>query len=174
MQVRLQGETARLASALRELGKAVERQHFIRDEFDDSLVAVHEAAQMLAAAIFPRGGRGVARGQYQAVGLREDRVEALYGHPDEGVRQNRITPEQQAAIESIADSVAAAFAEVNTLLNDLAESRAADADALRRRLDQAPLKLTITLQEATERLQHAPKAIAGFAPVIKASKKIRR
>ena len=59
MQVRLQGETARLASALRELGDAVGRQHFVREEFDDALVAVHEAAQMLAAAIFPGAVEGL-------------------------------------------------------------------------------------------------------------------
>src|SRR5687768_17178898 len=40
MQVRLQGETAQLASSLRDLGKAVERQHFIGDAFDAALVAV--------------------------------------------------------------------------------------------------------------------------------------
>ena len=54
---------------------------------------------------------------------------------------------------------------INTLLNDLAESRTADADALRRRLDQAPLRLTTTLHHATERLKRAPKALAVFAPV---------
>src|SRR5678815_2109660 len=40
MQVRLQGETARLASALRELGKAVAEKDACRDAFGDALVAL--------------------------------------------------------------------------------------------------------------------------------------
>jgi len=172
MQVRLQGETARLASALRELGKAVERQHFVRDEFDDSLVAVHEAAQMLAAAIFPSAVEGLREVNTRLWDFEKIEWKRYTDILTEAVRQNRITPEQEAAIESIADSVAAGFAEVNTLLNDLAESRTADADALRRRLDQAPLRLTTTLHHATERLKRAPKALAVFAPVIKSSRDI--
>src|SRR6187397_3322539 len=44
MQVRLQGETARLASALRELGKAVTEKDTLRDAFGDALVALDESA----------------------------------------------------------------------------------------------------------------------------------
>ena len=43
MQVRLQGETARLASALRELGKAVAERDVLRDAFGDTLVALDES-----------------------------------------------------------------------------------------------------------------------------------
>jgi hypothetical protein len=172
MQVRLQGETARLASALRELGQAVERQHFIRDEFDDWLVAVHEAAQGLAAAIFPGAVEGLREVNTRLWDFEKIEWKRYTDVLTEAVRQNRITPEQQAEIESIANSVAGAFAEVNTLLNDLAESRAADADALRRRLDQAPLRLTTTLQHAAERMAAAPKPLKAFAPVIKSSRNI--
>ena len=172
MQVRMQGETAKLAFALRELGKAVERQHFIRDQFDEPLVEVHEAAQMLAAAIFPGAVDGLRDVNTRLWDFEKIEWKRYTDILTRVVRENRITPAQQADIETIADGVARAFAEVNTLLNDLAESRPADAEALRRRLDQAPLKLTTALEEATGRLEHAPKAIAGFAPVIKASKKI--
>ena len=75
-------------------------------------------------------------------------------------------------IQSIGDDVARAFADVNTLLNDLAEGRAADAGALRKRLQQAPLKLTTSLKTADDQLAQAPKTFAAFAPVIKASKKV--
>src|SRR5262245_32847769 len=59
MQVRLQGETVRLASALRDLGKAVERQHFVRAAFEDALVALDEAAQLVAASVFPSAVQGL-------------------------------------------------------------------------------------------------------------------
>jgi hypothetical protein len=88
------------------------------------------------------------------------------------VRRESITTEQQIRIQSIADDVARAFADVNLLLNDLAESRASDAVALRKRLRQAPMKLTTALEKADERLEQASKAFAPFAPVIKASRKV--
>ena len=61
MQVRLQGETARLASSLRERGDEVERQHFVRVAFGDSLIALDEAAQLVAAAVFPSALQGCAK-----------------------------------------------------------------------------------------------------------------
>jgi hypothetical protein len=172
MQVRLQGETATLALALRELGRAVEGQHFIRSQFDEPLIEVHEAAQTLAAAIFPGAVDGLRDVNTRLWDFEKIQWKRYTDILTSVVRQDRITPAQQAEIATIADGVAAAFAEVNALLNDLAEGRPADAEALRRRLDQAPVKLTTALTQATERLQHAPKAVAGFAPVIKASKKI--
>jgi hypothetical protein len=172
MQVRLQGETARLAAALRELGQAVKRQRFVREEFGDELVAVHEAAQTLAAAIFPSAVEGLREVNTRLWDFEKIEWKRYTDILTETVRRNRITPGQQVEIESIADSVAGAFAEVNALLNDLAESRAADADVLRQRLDRAPLRLTTTLQHATERLAAAPRALKAFAPVIKSSRKI--
>jgi ElaB/YqjD/DUF883 family membrane-anchored ribosome-binding protein len=85
------------------------------------------------------------------------------------VQTGRITSEQQVRIQAIADDVARAFAEVNTLLNELAESRAGDAVSLRRRLEQAPAKLTTALQKAEGRMTPA---FGIFAPVIKASRKV--
>jgi hypothetical protein len=61
MQVRLQGETARMASSLRELGHAVEQQHFLAEAFGDALVALDETAQMVAAACFQVRYRDCAR-----------------------------------------------------------------------------------------------------------------
>src|SRR5690349_15435940 len=49
MQVRLQGETARLASALRELGKAVAGKPAVQTAFGDALVALDESAQLVAS-----------------------------------------------------------------------------------------------------------------------------
>jgi hypothetical protein len=172
MQVRLQGETAKLASALRDLGKAVDRQHFIREAFDDTLVGVDEAAQMLAAALFPSAVQGLREVNTRLWDFEKIQWKRYTDILTEAVQRNRLTTEQHAAIESIADGVAGAFAEVNTLLNDLAESRSADANALRQRLDRAPLNLTTSLRAATDRLAPAPPALQVFAPVIKASKDV--
>lgn len=172
MQVRLQGETARLASSLRELGTSVERQHFIREAFDDALVAVDEAAQLVAAAVFPSAVQGLREVNSRLWDFEKIEWKRYTDIFTAVLQRNSITPAQQAEIESIADGVEGAFAEVNTLLNDLAESRVADADALQRRLREAPLRLTTALQLASERMEHAPKALDVFAPVINASRDI--
>jgi hypothetical protein len=172
MQVRLQGETAQLASSLRDLGKAIGRQHFIRDAFDDALVAVDEAAQQLAAAIFPSAVQGLREVNTRLWDFEKIEWKRYTDIFTKEVQRNSVTPEQQAEIELIADGVARAFAEVNTLLNDLAESRAADADALKRRLDEAPMNLTAALKDAGDRLDNAPEALHVFRPVIKASRNV--
>jgi hypothetical protein len=172
MQVRLQGETAQLASSLRDLGKAVGRQHFIHDAFDAALVAVDEAAQQLAAAIFPSAVQGLRDVNTRLWDFEKIEWKRYTDILTREVQRNRVMPEQLAEIESIADGVARAFADVNTLLNDLAESRAADADVLKRRLDEAPMNLTAALQEADDRLEKAPEALKVFKPVIKASRNV--
>src|SRR5688500_16866336 len=172
MQVRLQGETAQLAASLRDLGKAVGRQHFIRDAFDAALVAVDEAAQQLAAAIFPSAVQGLRDVNTRLWDFEKIEWKHYTDILTRAVQGNSVTPEQLAEIESIADGVARAFADVNTLLNDLAESRAADADVLKRRLDEAPMNLTAALKEADDRIEQAPEALKVFKPVIKASRNV--
>jgi hypothetical protein len=171
MQVRLQGEAAKLASALRDLGDAVEAQHFVRDKFAAMLVALDEHAQLLSAAMFPSAVQGL-----REVNVKLWEFEKIqwmhYTNILTGVvQQNKITPDEQVRIQAIADEVAAAFAEVNMLLNDLAEARASNAAALNRRLMRAPERLTASLQAAGDRLgQSDKKTLRVFGPVIKASK----
>ena len=172
MQVRLQGETARLASALRELGARVERQHFIREAFGDELVALDESAQAVAATVFPSAVQGLREVNVKLWDFEKLLWKRYTDILTDVVRRGSITAEQEVRIQAIADDVWRAFAEVNTLLNDLASTRPSDASALRRRLEQAPLRLTTALGKATERLAHAPKALSGFGPVIKASAKV--
>jgi hypothetical protein len=169
MQVRLQGETARLASALGELGEAVERQHFVREAFSDALVALDEASQMAAAAVFPSSVQGLRAVNVKLWDFEKLQWKRYTDILSAVVQTGRITSEQQVKIQAIADDVARAFAEVNTLLNELAESRAGDAVSLRRRLEQAPAKLTTALQKAEGRMTPA---FSMFAPVIKASRKV--
>jgi hypothetical protein len=172
MQVRLQGETARLASALRDLGARVERQHFIREAFGDELVALDEAAQAVAAAVFPSAVQGLRDVNVKLWEFEKLQWKRYTDILTDVVRRGSITAEQEVRIQAIADDVWRAFAEVNTLLNDLAGTRPSDAKALRRRLEQAPVRLTTALGKANERLSHASKALSGFGPVIKTSARV--
>ncbi len=169
MQVRLQGETARLASALRDLGEAVEKQHFIRVTFEDALVALDEAAELVAAAVFPSAVQGLRDVNVKLWDFEKIQWKRYTDLLTTVVQSRKITSAQQLAIQRLADDVAAAFADVNTLLNELAESRASDAAALRKRLQQAPEKLMRELAKAEARMRPE---FGMFAPIIKASGKI--
>lgn len=174
MQVRLQGETARLASSLRDLGQAVERQHFVREAFGDELVALDEAAQMMAAAVFPSAVQGLREVNVKLWDFQKIQWKLYTDILTDVVQRGSISSEQQVSIEVIGDAVALAFDEVNTLLNDLAEGRPSDAAFLRHRLEQAPMRLTTALNTASERLGQASATLAGFRPVIEASKDIAK
>ena len=168
MQVRLQGETARLASSLHELGEAVEAQPVLRDTFGDGLVALDEAAQLAASAVFPSAVKGLRDVNVKLWEFEKLQWKRYTDTLTAVVQRGTITAAQQATIQEIADEVARAFSEVNALLNELAESRPSDAAALARRLAQAPERLTRALGKAEGRLTPA---FSMFASTIKAATK---
>jgi hypothetical protein len=169
MQVRLKGETARLASSLSGLGELVERQHFIREAFSESLVSLDEASHMLASAVFPSAVRGLRPVNVKLWDFQKIQL-AHYGRILEAVvRDKRISQAQQAKIETIGVGVIDAFETVNAMLNELAEGRATDGPSLRQRLDRARKNLTRRLEEAERRMTAELKM---FKPVITASTKI--
>jgi hypothetical protein len=173
IQVRLQGETAGLAAALRDLGESVQRQHFVRTAFEDELVTLDEAAQLVAAAVFPSAVQGLREVNVKLWDFEKIQWKRYTELLNDVVQRGRIPSDQQVRIQAIADDVARAFGEVNTLLNDLAESRAADAASLRRRLKQAPDRLRAALQTASDRLAKSESStLSVFGPVIKTSAKI--
>jgi len=169
MQVRLQGETARLASALATIGDEVARQHFVREAFGDALVALDEAAQLVAAAVFPSAVQGLREANVKLWDFEKVLWKQYTDLLTAVVQRRSITADQQAHMQAIADDVARAFGEVNTLLNDLAESRPSDAHALKERLDQAPVRLTEALGIARDRMAQAAGPFTAFAPIIEAS-----
>ena len=59
MQFRLKGEAAKLASALAALEEAIEKQHVVRERFDDALFGLRDASQFVGAAIFPSAVAGL-------------------------------------------------------------------------------------------------------------------
>lgn len=148
MQVRLKGEAARLADALRRIGDAVAEQHFVREAFSRHLVALHESAQLVAAALFPSAVQGlreanVALWQFQRLQRHE------YGEIMARVaRAQTLSRDDQRVVEDVAVRINAAFEAVNTLLNELADSRATDARRLRARLATMTAGLSETIGEA--------------------------
>ena len=172
LQLPLQNETGNLASALRDLGDVVERQHFVRERFGDSLVALDESAQLVAAAVFPSAVQGLREVNVKLWDFDKQLWIEYGGIFNRVLARAKLTSEQQLRIQTIANDVKRAFDDVNTLLNDLAESRAADAAGLRKRLEQAPLRLTATLQAADTKLSETSKTFSDFGPVIKASRKV--
>lgn len=170
MQVRLQGETAKLASALRDLGKMVEERPSVQAAFGDVLIGLDEAAQMVAAALFPGAVQGLREVNVKLWDFQKIQWMRYTNLLTEVVQRGTISPEQQERIQAIADDVEAAFEEVNTLLNDLAEGRPRDAAALRRRLDDAPARLHEALNKAKTKLEQSEsKTLDVFGSVIKAS-----
>ena len=173
MQVRLQGETAQTrvgappASDRRWLGST----SFARRSGKAS-VALDEAAQLVAAAVFPSAVQGLREVNVKLWDFEKIQWKRYTDILTDVVRRGNITPEQEVRIQAIADDVARAFGDVNTLLNDLAEGRSSDASALRRRLQQAPVKLTAALENASDRLTKASDVLSAFRPVIKASAKV--
>ena len=169
MQVRLQGETASLASALATIGDEVASQHFVRDAFGDALVALDEAAQLVAASVFPSAVQGLREVNVKLWDFEKVLWKRYTDLLTVVVRRRRITADQQAHMQAIADDVARAFGEVNTLLNDLAESRPSDARALQARLGQAPVRLTKSLGVARDRVSKVGGPFTAFAPIIERS-----
>ena len=172
MQVRLQGETARLASALTTIGDVVARQHFVREAFGDALVGLDEAAQLVAAAVFPSAVRGLREVNVKLWDFEKVLWKRYTDLLTVVVQRRSITMEQQAHMQAIADDVALAFGEVNTLLNDLAESRPSDARALQARLDKAPRRLTAALGVARDKVSLVAGPFAAFAPIIEDSSQV--
>jgi hypothetical protein len=141
----------------------------VRESFGDALVALDETAQLVAAAVFPSAVQGlrdvnVKLWDFEKI-QRKRYTDILTGL----VQRGSLSTEQQMRIEAIADAVAQAFGEVNSLLNDLAESRATDATVLRRHIEQAPVKLRAALKTAYEQLAQASHELRDFKEVIKAS-----
>ena len=111
-QVRLQGEAAALASALGGIASVLEKQPAIRDAFEDAVVSLDEAAQGVAAALFPGAVEGlgdvnVALWDFDRVLWREYTTRFR-----DAVRDGDLTFDQQSRIQAIANEVHQAFDDV--------------------------------------------------------------
>jgi hypothetical protein len=169
MQVRLQGETARLASALDALGETVNKRPSVPATFGQPLIALDEAAQLVAAAVFPSAVEGLRDVNVKLWDFQKIQWKRYTDILNSVVQGRKITAAQQVKIQEIADAVFQAFDAVNSLLNELAEGRVSDAEPLRERMASARKDLKRVLQDARRRMTDTFKM---FAPVINASDKI--
>lgn len=170
-QVRLQGEAAALASALGGLASVLEKQTAIRDAFEDAVVALDEAAQGVASALFPGAVEGlgdvnVALWDFDRVLWREYTTRFR-----DAVREGTLTFDQQSRIQAIANEVHQAFDDVNALLNALAENAMPDGPSIARALTAARAALLKSVDTAARKLT---KPYADFAPFVDRAGKIAR
>jgi hypothetical protein len=170
-QVRLQGEAAALASALGGLASVLQKQPAIRDAFEDAVVALDEAAQGVASALFPGAVEGlgdvnVALWDFDRVLWREYTTRFR-----DAVRDGDLTFDQQSRIQAIANEVHQAFDDVNALLNALAENAIPDGPSISRALAAARAALLLSVETAAKKLT---RPYAAFAPFVERAGKIAR
>lgn len=169
IQVRIQGESASLASALKAIGDTVERQHFVRETFAGALVDLDERAQLVAAAVFPSSVQGL-----RAVNVKLWEFDPLQWkrYTDTlttAVQRGTLTADQEARIQEIAESVRLGFSRVNEFLNQLAEGDIPDEATVRARRKQTELMMKGAVAEAKRRLT---KPYRMFRPMIEASGRV--
>jgi hypothetical protein len=169
IQVRIQGESASLASALKALGDTVERQHFVRETFAGALIELDERAQLVAAAVFPSAVQGI-----RAVNVKLWEFEPLEWRRytdtlTTAVQRQRLTNEQEARIQEIAEGVRTGFSRVNELLNQLAEGDIPDLPTIRARVDQTGRMMKNAVADARRRVTNPYRM---FQPMINASGRI--
>ena len=170
-QVRLQGEAAALASALGGMASVLDRQPAIRDAFEDAVVGLDEAAQGVAAALFPGAVEGlgdvnVALWDFDRVLWREYTTKFR-----DAVREGKLTFDQQSRIQAIANEVHQAFDDVNALLNALAENTITGRPAIEKALAAARTALLRAVDNAAKKLT---KPYKDFEPFVERAGKIAR
>jgi len=169
IQVRIQGESAALASALKALGDTVERQHFVRERFAGALIELDERAQLVAAATFPSAVQGLRKVNVKLWDFDPLQWKRYTETLTAAVQRGRLTSDQEAEIQSIAEVVRLGFSRVNELLNQFAEGDVPDAQTVRARVAHARTLLASGLDEAERRMT---KDYRMFEPVISASRRV--
>jgi hypothetical protein len=173
LQVRMEGECASLAAALKALDEIVVKVPAILAAADGALHGLEESAERLASAIFPaavEGVREINRTLWEFRPLWNEYARTL---AEEVVRTGgkRLTTEQIARIEKTADEVRTAFDEVNELLNELFVTPFGDADSLRLVIDDARSALARAVKEAKSKAADAYKPFHG---VLKRAERLAR
>lgn len=172
MQVRIQGETALLAGALRAVGEVAarlqaremrDRTTLLPDEVRDAAGRLDERAQLVASALFPGAVDGL-----RAVNLKLwDFDKVLWKRYSDLltrlVQRGELTPDQQARIQEVAHGIRDGFARVNDLLNRLATDAFTDGDSLRQDVRDARDVLRAHLRAARARLT---KSVERFQPMV--------
>ncbi len=164
LQARLEGEGAALAAALRSLGETVDRAPALRASLSAELFGLDEAAERVAAAIFPNaieGVREVNRTLWQLGPIWAEYGRTLAAEVAR-TRDPRLTSAQLAAVERTAAQVRERFDAVNELLNQLVVSPPTDAAALKAVVRDARRALSDAVRHARSRAADAYKPFHGI------------
>lgn len=169
IQVRIQGESAALASALKAIGDTVERQHFVRETFAGALIELDERAQLVAAAVFPSAVEGLRPVNVKLWEFDPLQWKRYTDTLTAAVQRQTLTADQEARIQEIAEGVRLGFSRVNELLNQLAEGDVPDAATVRARVEQTRRMLRDSLTHARRKMTSPYRM---FQPIINASSRI--
>jgi len=157
VQVRLEGEAASVAAALKALGEAVESSPALRDQLMTPVTTLEEAVSSLASAIFPSAVDGLSRVNRALWDFRGPVwMEYTRTLADE-VGRGRLTTTQVGRIEQTAAGIRAKFEAVDALLNELAGSPFHDRAAIITTVAAARKNLTRALTEARSKASDAYK-----------------
>jgi|SoiMethySBSTD1v2_1073268.scaffolds.fasta_scaffold17833_2 hypothetical protein len=164
MQVRVQGETAMLAGSLNALGGMLQRvkereqqggQQRLSPQVEQAAVELEEKASLVAAAIFPGAIGGIRKVNVKLWDFDKLLWKRYTDLLTELVQNRKLTADQQATIERIADGIRDGFDRVNQLLNTLAEGAFIDSPMVVGEVNAARRVLATHLQEARERMTSA-------------------
>ena len=161
LQVRMEGEGAALAAALSALGEQLGRAGDL--DWAHTLHDLDEAAERLAAAIFPSAIEGVREinrtlWQFRPIWNAYGRVFAREVSRTGG---RRLTPDQIGRVEQTARRIGAAFEAVNDLLNTLVMSGPASSGEVRTVIAGARAALRDAVREAKSKAAEAYKPFHG-------------
>lgn len=165
LQGRLEGQTRDVARALKQLGEALRSDDAAKGAapppidatLRDAVIDLEEAAQRVAAAIFPSAVKGL-REVNTALMLELPLVRLEYDRAfDESSRA--LTAKQREDVEKTAAEVFARFDAVNALLNDLFTAPlVGDGDAAENLVEQSRAELKAAVKRARS------KAAGAFKP----------
>ena len=158
LQVRLEGETAALASALKALGEIATKAPDILTTTGSTLYRLEEASERVAAAIFPstiEGVRDINRRLWDFRPLWNEYTRTLAAEVAKPTGKG-LTSDQLARVEETANHVRTRFDDVNDLLNQLVVGAARGSSVLAL-IRQAREDLAAAVREAKSKAADAYK-----------------
>jgi hypothetical protein len=153
LQMRMEGESAALGSALKGLGDVVDAAPQLLDATGTTLYSLEESAERVAAALFPNtieGVREINRTLWDFRPLWQDYTRTLAREVARPVGTG-LTSEQLGKVELAANTVRARFDDVNELLNQLVAGHTTNAAVVQVLVTEARQALADAVREASSR-----------------------
>jgi hypothetical protein len=164
METRMQNESRKLADLLDELEEQVHAQFFIKNFFENQLVALESEAQSLAAGLFPSGVQGLNK--VNAKLWEFTNLQMIIYRDTLKREQENLSTEARQSIESRFRDLRQPFDDLNEFLNELA-LRSLDAGEIEESFSQRTAVLTAARNLAKDAL--ARQEFGEFRSILKAS-----